>query len=356
MLNGDSLYGNFSSTQSSIIIPQPGSKNLYYIFTVDDVWESFSDYGFRYSVVDMCEESGYGMVVPSLKNILLLDGAYEKLGAVRHSNGIDYWIVTHKLTTNEYYAYLLDQTGISDTVISAVGSISTYGQGQLKFTPDGLHMAVAHNQHYINNVQFELFDFNNSTGLISNPITIASSGYNVYGVEFSPNSNLLYAVFTKVAPAAEFGIVQFDISSGNSITINNSQTTIYQSNIATLRGLQLAPNDKIYMVSITNSGYLLSISDPNVVGSGCNVIDNDVYLGGKAGDKTLPTFVAGYSYNNLGFLSCELSIMENEISNNKPALVKIVDILGIETKEKPNTLLIYVYSDGTTEKVFRAMP
>jgi hypothetical protein len=33
--------------------------------------------------------------------------------------------------------------------------------------------------------------------------------------------------------------------------------------------------------------------------------------------------------------------------------VKIVDIMGREVNEKPNTLLIKIYSDGSKQKVFR---
>ena len=36
----------------------------------------------------------------------------------------------------------------------------------------------------------------------------------------------------------------------------------------------------------------------------------------------------------------------------KKELVKILDQLGRETSFKPNTPLIYVYSDGSTEKIF----
>ncbi|MHA1342163.1 MAG: hypothetical protein ACTSO2_19505, partial [Promethearchaeota archaeon] len=35
MKNGEGLFGHVSSTQSAIIIPNPGKKNQYYIFTVD---------------------------------------------------------------------------------------------------------------------------------------------------------------------------------------------------------------------------------------------------------------------------------------------------------------------------------
>lgn len=42
-----------------------------------------------------------------------------------------------------------------------------------------------------------------------------------------------------------------------------------------------------------------------------------------------------------------------DLSKPEKKLTQILDTLGRETEDKPNTLLIYVYSDGTTEKVFR---
>ena len=40
-----------------------------------------------------------------------------------------------------------------------------------------------------------------------------------------------------------------------------------------------------------------------------------------------------------------------ELSTSK-YLIKILDMMGRETTFKPNTPLIYVYDDGSTEKVF----
>ena len=48
------------------------------------------------------------------------------------------------------------------------------------------------------------------------------------------------------------------------------------------------------------------------------------------------------------------SIVSNTINIQTPnpnkKLLKIVDVLGRETKVKKNTLLFYTYSDGTVEK------
>ena len=48
---------------------------------------------------------------------------------------------------------------------------------------------------------------------------------------------------------------------------------------------------------------------------------------------------------------CALGL--NELSNTPKQLLKIVDLMGRETPYKPNTVLIYVFDDGSTEKVFK---
>jgi hypothetical protein len=43
----------------------------------------------------------------------------------------------------------------------------------------------------------------------------------------------------------------------------------------------------------------------------------------------------------------------DELMNGGKSIVKIVDFMGRETEFVPNTPLIYIYSDGTTERVYR---
>ena len=42
-----------------------------------------------------------------------------------------------------------------------------------------------------------------------------------------------------------------------------------------------------------------------------------------------------------------------ELNNTSKQLIKIVDLMGRETTFKPSTPLIYIYSDGTVERVFK---
>lgn len=51
--------------------------------------------------------------------------------------------------------------------------------------------------------------------------------------------------------------------------------------------------------------------------------------------------------------SCFAAVNMIELNYPSKTLIKIVDFIGRETEDKPNTLLIYVYSDGTTEKIYR---
>ncbi|MDX2360972.1 MAG: hypothetical protein QNK23_09210 [Crocinitomicaceae bacterium] len=61
-----------------------------------------------------------------------------------------------------------------------------------------------------------------------------------------------------------------------------------------------------------------------------------------------------YSYHYIDDVSIVSTIgIEENQSSSKNELIKIIDTLGRETEDKPNTLLIYIYSDGTIEKVFR---
>lgn len=69
------------------------------------------------------------------------------------------------------------------------------------------------------------------------------------------------------------------------------------------------------------------------------------------------TFQASLIYSNIGGVQCgsytPLSVDEYTLDKNRE-LIKIVDLMGRETNEKPNTVLIYVYSDGSTEKKYIA--
>tara|TARA_B110000240_G_scaffold179425_1_gene209635 strand:+ start:117 stop:5324 length:5208 start_codon:yes stop_codon:yes gene_type:complete len=285
MQNGTNLAGHSSSTQSAVIIKQPGNNSIYYLFTVDF---RFGTLDCRYSEIDINLDNGLGGIVPSTKNTLVLNPSCEKIAAIQHQNGIDYWIIAHEFGSNNFYSYLLSSAGLSAGIAYSSGSVvnlSANTIGYLRASPDGSRLASARSEENV-----ELFNFNNTTGSITFEMTLLTySGVpqSFYGLEFSPNGNLLYISNVDHANA---DLYQFNLAAGSQTDILNSQTTL-----GVMPGaggaLQLAPDGKIYNAQYgTGNNYLGVISNPDIVGAGCNYLPNSFYLAGKASGAGLPTF------------------------------------------------------------------
>ena len=59
-----------------------------------------------------------------------------------------------------------------------------------------------------------------------------------------------------------------------------------------------------------------------------------------------------FMHENVGVDQNEVLGIDNVDFKTKSSLIRIVDILGRETPVKPNTLLFYIYSDGSVEKKY----
>jgi hypothetical protein len=323
MPHGDNLLGNYSSTQSALIVPQPGSDRYFYVFTTDDFCEDDLLFGFRYSKIDIRLDNGLGDVLVEQKNIKLLDTVAEKLTAVRHANGVDYWIVVHKYYSDAFYVYKLTPTGITDTIISHIGSrhpINTLNQdawaaiGQMKASPNGQKLCLVNGNS--NNCIAEYFDFNNNTGVVSNCVNIQTDSiYNYYGVSFSPDNTKLYISCWLNG----IGIFQFDLNTGNGNpdSVKASKTKITNYINGSNWALQLGIDGKIY-VACGNS-YLSVINYPNYSGINCNYTDSAIYLNGKICGSGLPNFIDSYNYSNTMF-DCETIGIEEKNQNTEISL------------------------------------
>ncbi len=346
MPNGAGLTGGISSTQSALIVPLPGNPNVYYIFTVA---EDGGANGFRYSIVDMTLNGGNGDVTTS-KNILILNNVTEKLTAVQKPGSSDYWVMVHEWGTDAFYCYTLDATGLLTTpVISNIGIVHSNAQiqntyGQIKFNTCGTQLAAA--MGYLNTI--EIFDFDATSGILTSPITLPMSDH-VYGVEFSPNGDLLYA--SCYDPSAT--LIQFDLTSHNSTTVLSTLTPL--STTADIYGIQMASNGRIY-VCRSWSPYLGEIDYPDVAGLGCNYNDNAVNLDpnsiGITSGLGLPGFVQSEfrpveqlctftSVSNPDFQFTSIfpnpSTNEFTIRNIPEATIFVYDQLGKLVEEKVNS-------------------
>jgi len=286
MPGGFDLLGHPSSTESAIIVPLPNNDSLYFLMTVDE--EGGVD-GVCYNIINMKLNNGLGAIIE--KNIPLIAPTVEKLTAVRHQNNRDFWVITHGWETDSFFVYLVTPEGIQmppqifeiGTRHEDIGISGNNAVGYMRVSPYGNKIALALQVNLI----FELFDFNNLTGEISNHIIINDLGGSPYGVEFSADGTKLYMT-------SFMHLYQADVTSNDEITINNSVTLIGSSNTNNFFGaLQLATDGKIYLAQ-EFSPYLGVINNPSNNGIECNFDLNGFWLEGKQSRLGLPNFIQSY--------------------------------------------------------------
>ena len=294
MPDGINLYGNISSTMSGLIVPHPGNSDQYFVFTVDAV-ENHLAKGLCFSIVDMNLDNGLGDVVPGYKNIEVLYGACEKITAVKHANGMDYWVITSKFGTNQIYAYRITVDGFDaeNPVISTGGMVTVeeiQAAGNMKVSPDGTLLAKS-------NVlgTLELFYFDDASGELS--FFLSDSVY-TYGIAFASNSKVLYA--TKDHGLLKGEILQYNLASGNPQEILDSRISLIYTEEYGITGLQLAPDFKIYATG-TMREYIDRINYPHIIGAGCNYVKDVIFLEGGLAHIGLPQLPQSIYYINSDF-------------------------------------------------------
>ncbi len=300
MKNGGALAGHTSSTNNTVIDPLPGSDSIYYVFTTGAADEIIQQ--FQYNIVNMNGDNGFGEVEPGGMNVLIEDKIFEKLAAVKHCNNRDTWIVVHKWNSDEYHAYLLTATGlnpvpvISHTGLTIGGAFELNELGTLKFSAQGSKFVAVHS---LENDCVEIMDFDNTTGVLSNPVVVRPNPtqltLGVYGAEFSPDGKLLY-VTSNDYEGQTATLFQYDITSNVAATIEASKQIIHQNHTYLMGNLQTGPDLKMYL-AMYNDTSLSVIDNPNTYGAGCNFVYNKIFLG--LGNNTpvqygLPTFVQSY--------------------------------------------------------------
>ncbi|WP_196886148.1 T9SS type B sorting domain-containing protein [Aureivirga sp. CE67] len=286
MENGEELFGDSSSTSSSIILKQPNTENIYYIITCDAL-ENDGEKGLNYSTVDINLNGGLGKVI--FKNQFIHGPSSEKLTAIYNEEQNFFWIVSPRLNTDEIYSYKLTSSGIySNPVISNLDEIvlEKDAVGMIKISPNGEKVAMAfHSKKVV------LFDFNLDTGVLYNQRNLQEDEEYFYALEFSPNSKLLYS--TVYDPAK---LYQYDISLDNLNDIIDSKVAI-PVQTERIGSLQLAKDLKIYCVN-PSSEFISVINNPDKNGLECNFEQNKIILEDETRNLIgLPSYVSTYFKN-----------------------------------------------------------
>jgi len=235
-------------------------------------------------------DGGLGGILPDKKCIPLYYPALGNQTAVKHSNQVDFWVITHKEGSNTFLTYKVTAQGVEGPIISNAGSVIPYNQVELynyiKLSPDGKKIAVTYNGEGTDYF-CEVLDFDNNTGIISDAnivhIDVGSSG-----IEFSPDNELLYV-------NSGF-LYQYDLTAGTPQQIVESEMQISNEGCYFCGALQVGPDGKIYCITDDDQLSLGVIHNPNIQGLGCNFEPNSIYIGGENSRLGigLPQFIQSY--------------------------------------------------------------
>ena len=242
-----------SASQGVITIRHPFAPDDYYVLTTDDALGG--TLGLNYVVIGKDGQLKSGPT--RLGSFRTTEG----IAATLHRNGLDVWVTVQASGTTNYYTYLLTCSGFDpNPVISNVAPPDVSGnkeRGGLAFSPDGTKFAQGHPDYWPNSdKELTLYDFNNLTGEITNPINISpnGSGQNPYDLVFSTDGQTIY--FTEGGTGIVYSV---DISSGDKTTMTNSTTNTGYGG-GGFSAIEIGPDGKIY----TAGGSLTSMSGDNL--------------------------------------------------------------------------------------------
>ncbi len=297
MPNGTGLFGGYSTSQTALIVPFPGNRNLYYIITGNGSTDIYK--GYYYSIVDMSLNGGKGDV--TTKNTVFFTGpcpeaqsaaarvSHEALsGTVKYKGDClrpaEYWVII-PACKDTFKTFLINSAGINPPVTTVAPDNNYNGAGYSCVSPDGNKYAISQYGGGTNKIR--LFDFDRNTGSLTNEkhityyITQHSYYENFYGIAFSPNSSVLYAPFTD-------RLYQWNLKAAN---ISASVYKATYADTVDMLGCNLGPDGKIYISNDLNRSSLTVINNPDVLGAGCNLVHHGFFLGGRKSKYGLQNIV-----------------------------------------------------------------
>ena len=360
MPNGTGLNGDDSSTSSGLIVPKPNDATQYYIFTVDEPHHNETEatnHGLNYTLVDMTLDGGNGDVVNAEKNIPLVTydptdaeqrkyKAAEKITAVRSDDCTSFWVLNHFI--DKFYAFKVETTGVNTTpVVSTTPTVvptSGYRRnalGYLKASPDGSKLGVAHfgfatvtGGNAAGGVY--LYDFDNSTGVVSNEIELyrPANGNSPYGVEFSKTGARFYATIGSGINGDGASLLhQWDLTAPD---IPNSIVLIDNTSVYSQGALQLAIDGKIYRAlysfSTGQGGFLGVINNPENIGAAVNYVEEGVPLDvpgdgiNQASRIGLPPFIQSLFNVTIDIIQNGISITNLDLCDGDTYTLTATDI------------------------------
>ncbi len=314
MVNGENLKGGILA----LVTPEPNSNTIFNLFTLSGLNIFGEEYELYHHKIDMSLQNGLGDVVLETKNKLLLSNLSQKLTAITHANGSDYWIITHESGSKKFFVSRLSSDGLTPFQPQAIGQDYTstlyenqsINIGYLKASPNGQLIAESIGGEVEN--PLNLFSFDRTTGVISNHLPLKSPGI-PFGLSFSPDNSKLYVSFGIINssnPQDQFNaIYQYQVNILEKDRIDESCFGMISNNPFTnidkdggtggplSFSLQIAPDGRIYsgdnwlVPRLAQSHYLLVIEKPNLLGFNATINIKKFDFGSGQAAALLPNFI-----------------------------------------------------------------
>ncbi|MFN8165991.1 MAG: T9SS type A sorting domain-containing protein [Bacteroidia bacterium] len=297
MEGGDTLIGYPWVSDGSLILPIPGDSSKYYLFV--GVRTGSMGNHMYYNIVDMSQNGGLGKVI-SRDNQLLSDYVNEKMAAVKHANGRDWWLILMSTNTDSlFHKFLITPDSIIGPIDQKIGSGDNPNKafGHMLFSEDGSKMVAASS-----NSMLDLYDFDRCSGDLFNYRNIGEPVYTVanryFGCSFSQSGNVLYVSSIDYHTK---NMYQFDLTSAN---IHSTKQTIIAYpdtgllHLVEFNEQKLGPDGRIYIVKEDGftgtrsdtyyTHHMDVIANPEGLGQACNYLQSSFDLGAGRTASGLP--------------------------------------------------------------------
>ncbi|QEE51294.1 T9SS type A sorting domain-containing protein [Flavobacterium alkalisoli] len=284
--------GGLPMGKSSIILPYPGNINKFYVF-----WgyseqilccpvHSF----YMYSIVDFTnnplgEAIDFNSQVGSYDNTKAKmlrdnngveidnDGNQRAIAYSENAAGTGYWVIVE--FEGKIFSFSVTQSGVSSVPVASYAPTVYQGDNNMmRIAPDYSNPSItklytSSTGNYVNS-----FDFNKSTGMLSNYQQISLGSYSENGFELSPDNSKMYVI------SSVGTIIVKDLTS-----LSTAPRVLYQyANPSLQASGSFLQKDKHGNVLVGgNTSYIHKVQNPNSF-QNSSVQTNYVYLNGETID------------------------------------------------------------------------
>ena len=301
--NGNNIMAYKSSSGGAIVLKV--NTDTFFLFSLgrsDSISTNCPQLFCTKLYLTVIKKEGTNFSVEEKNRLLSNDFLHERMAAVKHANGEDWWLLVQdgETLSNKIARFLISDTVVSGPLYQNMGTQVDTNEfiGEFRFSKSGNQFASAIFDLY----RVDLFNFDRCTGLLSNHQSISIGNSAPYSCEFSPNEKYLYVT---TAESAGNSLYQIDLTQPTP-----SIFQLYTFN-KVFGDLLLAPDSMIYMAnqntgSSTENIYnqynqnLSIISSPDSLELACDFQPFSFYLGDSSkstlGLPNMPNY-------NLGALS-----------------------------------------------------